>query len=507
MVSWGNTKGQSHQVQARLVFRAMDRSPITQDMPVSNPPLVHDCTTTPTSAGDSSPAHPSRPTSAHVASKVGLIIGVLLIPFLDHKSAAPDILTYSFVYLAFLGVLVTAAIGFSQILALLVCKAPLPRQMPFALLVLVGLVGSILAAECFLGYVDRDAFAWYRSWGHVRSPLTGFVVKPGHRWQMSHDGGRTTTTYTTDSLGLRTHLRPRVNPSEEVLIVAVGGSAVFGYGLNDNETWVHLLEGQLRERFGERVTVLNAGCNGHNTLQQLIRYHTTVRTLAPNLVVHYGAINDIRPDEKLAQLIPFPDELVETRTSREYLSTANRGRGFYFEHSLLIDRLMRSAGSIARQYSHASSQPVAVPQASAPVQFDMTAALFVENLNAMRTLAESNRTDFVPITFLANLDQLVAPYDDGVRVYVKHLRDHWQSKGLPVIDLWLDYLQEAQPASLFVADNYHPSKRGAAFIAEHVAEALAPRVAAYLASNQTSANDPAPKKESFPSTAAGVRDH
>ena len=453
-----------------------------QIMPTSNALQVGQGAMAGGSATTPHKGHSTKRVRARVASIIGLVIGVLLIPFLDHRSAQPIVLTYSLDYLAFLALLMVGAIASAQALAFLVRRAPLKRQVPFALLILTGLVGSAAAAEFYLGYAGRDAFHWYRSWGHVRSPLTGFVVKPEHRWQMRHDAGRTTVTYTTDPLGLRTHLRPRAERPDEIVIAAIGGSAVFGYGLNDNETWPHLLEGELRDRFGAHITVLNAGCNGHNTLQQLIRYQTTVRKLEPHFLIHYGAINDIRPDHEISQLIPFPDQLLEARTSRDYLGTLNYGQGFYLEHSLLINLLMRSAGTILPDYDHRGNEPIVGPQHKPSVPFDKTADLFVENLNSLRALATSHDTQFVPITFLANLEQLESPFDVGVGTYVQRLRNHCRQHSVSLIDLWPDYLREEKPAGLFAPDNYHLSKRGAVYLADRVAEALAPRIEAWIVS-------------------------
>ena len=65
---------------------------------------------------------------AGVASIVGVLIGVMLPPLLDHKNAIPTILTYSFDYVVLLVLLAVVAVVLAQLLAFLVRGAQTRMQ-------------------------------------------------------------------------------------------------------------------------------------------------------------------------------------------------------------------------------------------------------------------------------------------------------------------------------------------------------------------------------------------
>ncbi len=61
----------------------------------------------------------TKRTRARVAPAVGLVVGAMLIPFLDHTSTRPTVFTYSIDYVAFLALLLVAAVVIAQSLAFL----------------------------------------------------------------------------------------------------------------------------------------------------------------------------------------------------------------------------------------------------------------------------------------------------------------------------------------------------------------------------------------------------
>ena len=407
------------------------------------------------------------------AAAVGLVEAIVLLPFFVHRSAEPVFLTFSRDYIAFLLAMSLGAVGPATFLAFAVRRAPRERQAVWAIGVFVLLAGIVGVGELVLCFQGRDAFAWYRSWGHMRSPLVGFEPRPNHRWGLVHDHGRRSVSYGTDAQGFRVHLNARPRPEDELLVVAMGGSAVFGYGLNDDETWPHLLEDELRRRVSERVTVLNAGCNGHNTLQQLIRFHTRVRPLRPAMLIHYGAINDVRLDRDAGQLIPLPPALVEGFTAAQCLAQRNRGKGFYFEHSLLLDRASNVFQGWIRELRSPGAASGQEPAVDPPVAaFAVARDLYLQNLRTMDLLCQMDGTSFVPVLFLADRTRLPALYHIGIDALVQGLADVAEAESWPCVDLRDALEAEPRPASLFAADGYHPSRLGAEFLAGRMAEAL-----------------------------------
>ncbi len=393
----------------------------------------------------------------------------MLAPFADHISERPVWGPYSQAYAFFLAALGVVGVSAAAVVTWLVRRVSRGRQLAFALM-LVGLpVLSLLVAEAWLGLAGRDAFAWYRMWGHVRSPFFGYEASANHQWKVAG------ATYTTDSNAFRGRTAPRVLPDSEFLIVAMGGSAVFGYGLNDDETWPVRLERLLRERFGSSVTVLNAGCNGHNTLQQLFRAYVRVLPLKPDVVIHYGAINDVRTDAEVDQLIPFPAELVEARSTRDYLRLKNAGHGFYIENSLLLNQVGARLGLLSSDFLVPRFRGASAGEGR-DTEFTKTSAAYLRNLDTLRLLCEREGTKFLPVTFVADVAQLRSPYDRGVERFVRALREDARERQLPLIDLAPAFERVSTKSDLFFQDHYHPNHIGAAFIAEHVANALAPMI-------------------------------
>lgn len=395
-------------------------------------------------------------------------IGLLTLPLLGHRSSEAFLLGYSADYLLLLILVVIAGLLSSAFLLFVFRNAPDGRQLHFTW-IMIGLVMAILLGiELWLGWSQQDAFARYRQWGHIRSPFYGFEAAPKHEWQQV--GAR----YHTDENTFRIHLNSRPAPDEEILIVAIGGSSVFGYGLNDDQTWTHLLEEKLRQRIGPQVTVINAGMNGHNTLQQMMRLYIRILPLEPDYVLHYGLINDLRPDTQADQLINMPYRLSQVGGLREYVRMKNRGKGFYRRNSLLVnyayeraERLLAGHVSAADSPGHDAGTEQAVPS------FEKTTGMYLQNIAAMDMLCRRQGVTFIPVTFLADQTAFPEMQQSGMAAYLKALRNLCEEQDIPLLDLYPAYGRQGDP-SLFHEDHYHPTPAGAEFIAEHLEELLVP---------------------------------
>ena len=74
-----------------------------------------------------------------------------------------------------------------------------------------------------------------------------------------------------------------------VRIVAVGDSITFGHGVNDHETFPHLLE----ERLGPGFQVVNAGVPGQDSQRAILDLDERVLPLEPHIVVVCTGVNEI----------------------------------------------------------------------------------------------------------------------------------------------------------------------------------------------------------------------
>lgn len=402
-----------------------------------------------------------------------IAIALLLAPFVDHRSAEPVFLTFSWHYLLFLTGLAVSGLSLAIILSRAVRRAPPHRKLPFAFVLLGALVSILLAVEAVLGYLGRDLAPERHKWGQILSPFMGFENAPNHRWEIAG------AVYTTDADTFRTHTAPRVSAEEETLIVVMGGSSAFGYGLNDNETLAHRLEHKLRARFDDRITVLNAANTGHNSLQQLFRFYNRVLPLKPELVVYYGAINDVRPRRMLNRMISLAPGVPEASTARQYLRLTNKGQGFYFENSLLMGRFKAIAETAYKRWTNGrhNDRPAGKWWDYTVEEYVDTAALYIRNLDTLRLICRANGITFIPVSFIGEFDELLDAWEIGTTHYVKRLREHCAENGFPLINLNPAFEREKDKARLFFPDHYHPSPDGAAFIASQVADALIPIIA------------------------------
>lgn len=110
-------------------------------------------------------------------------------------------------------------------------------------------------------------------------------TEPGSTQQASHN-----------SLGFRGRETTREKPPGVFRIVTLGGSSVYGQSESKDEAvWSARLEEILRvERPGARIEVINAGAPGYSSFEMLVQLEMRVVDLAPDVVVVYEAVNDMR---------------------------------------------------------------------------------------------------------------------------------------------------------------------------------------------------------------------
>jgi lysophospholipase L1-like esterase len=122
-------------------------------------------------------------------------------------------------------------------------------------------------------------------------------------------------------------------------IVALGGSSTFAYQVGDTETWTHLLEAELRQRFGGSIEVVNAGAPGYSTFDSKIHYVYRIRRLAPDAAILYETWNDLKRFRALEELGYFLRGVPRPRVLERWLrhsQVAWRARNLY------LDRVVRA---------------------------------------------------------------------------------------------------------------------------------------------------------------------
>lgn len=121
-------------------------------------------------------------------------------------------------------------------------------------------------------------------WSHQPN-VDGVYVGP-RPWPIEFEG-----RVAINSLGLRGPEVPPVRPGEPRILV-MGDSMVASFEVDHEETFVALLEIDLRERLGIPVQVINGGVRGYGTDQSLLVFREHADALAPDLVIFFHSRND-----------------------------------------------------------------------------------------------------------------------------------------------------------------------------------------------------------------------
>jgi len=77
-----------------------------------------------------------------------------------------------------------------------------------------------------------------------------------------------------------------------LVVLALGDSSTYGYGLREAQAWPRLVEARLRER-GLPVDVVNGGVIGYTVVQGRVRFEELAPLVRPRVaVLAFGAVND-----------------------------------------------------------------------------------------------------------------------------------------------------------------------------------------------------------------------
>lgn len=397
-----------------------------------------------------------------------LVAGVPLLlvwlPLLAHRSVAPVWGGYSLAYL------VALVAGATAIVALALAVGAACRRtkslFPAIGLALVVVASGLLAALAEVVLTHRlrseDAFAAYAAWGHERSMLFAFEAQPNHEWENA--GAR----YSTDRFGFRSHARGPWDATARTRIFTVGESSVFGYGLNDDETWPHRLEGRLRERLGDpSLVVVNAGNNGHTSLQTMFRFYTKVVPQKPTHVIAYVGPNDVYASEPGALLIT--KDILYSRSIVEYWAAEAAGKNPYVRSLLFygLQRALPALSPVARREIPAVTQPVIYGQAQA----DDIAARYAQNIRMLCRMARADGIEPIVVTYMHDLPAAVPFPPLALRTMNARLRAFAAEDGIRLVDVEAALGRLPERARYFFDDHYHPSRDGAELIAATLADA------------------------------------
>ncbi len=104
-----------------------------------------------------------------------------------------------------------------------------------------------------------------------------------------------------NSLGYRGSEIAIPKPPRTYRIVSMGGSTTYSTGTTEKESYPAFLESILRDDYGyKNVEVINAGVSGYTSWEVLSSFAFRVLELEPDMLIYYGALNDLTVREWLS---------------------------------------------------------------------------------------------------------------------------------------------------------------------------------------------------------------
>ncbi len=119
-----------------------------------------------------------------------------------------------------------------------------------------------------------------------QEPMLGFGLKKG----LSEDMGGWNVK--TNLLGLRDSELTFQKPANEIRIVIIGGSTVFGWGVNEQETIPALLQNKIKVNSKKTVRVINAGIPWYASWHEAALVFFKITEMNPDWIISVDALND-----------------------------------------------------------------------------------------------------------------------------------------------------------------------------------------------------------------------
>ena len=111
-------------------------------------------------------------------------------------------------------------------------------------------------------------------------PYTGYKLKPGSVGYYQHG-----ILAITNSHGHRDNETPLKKPAGIFRVLVLGDSFTVGANVQQHEAYPQVLEGKLRQIYGQRIQVVNSGVGGWEPFQYAQYFEHYGRLFEPDLVI------------------------------------------------------------------------------------------------------------------------------------------------------------------------------------------------------------------------------
>ncbi len=286
---------------------------------------------------------------------------------------------------------------------------------------------SGIASKQLLDFVPRRTNPPYR-----QNEALGWDLLPN--WEGEVKGVRVTT----NSFGMRDDEFPLVKPDGAIRLLAVGDSFTFGFGVEQDNSYVEILEDLLNTTHPDmRSSVLNGGVGGYNTEQEKIWLGERGMSFEPDIVLVGFVLNDV-----MFRGIYLPENqprLVQLLSRTAIYNVLNRA---ILSHRARPDAYERAKDITARLLEDS----------------DKTDELWQECFHHIEGMKEITSAAGIPLVFVLFPWPNQLTEDPGVRTPQDRLIQYLNSQGIGHIDL-IPAMREAKDG-LYVEGDTHPSARG-----------------------------------------------
>lgn len=262
-------------------------------------------------------------------------------------------------------------------------------------------------------------------------------------------------------------------------IVSMGGSTTYSTGTTEEESYPAFLESILRDDYGySNIEVINAGVSGYTSWEILSSFAFRVLELEPDMLIYYGALNDL--------------------TVREWLSSdcyrgPNPQRGLNGQRGLFVERNAElPASALYRLVAILlgwMSNPLALDSAFEPSRVQCepdpggttlekrlvanTPIFFERNIRNLMTLALAHNVQPVVSSWVYNVaaarPQL---WQQSITQHNAVTREIATDMGIPYLDLVAEFpvnnaYWEVDGIHLVAAGTYEQARRYAAFLDDY----------------------------------------
>ncbi|MCI0396171.1 MAG: GDSL-type esterase/lipase family protein [Chloroflexi bacterium] len=266
-----------------------------------------------------------------------------------------------------------------------------------------SLAAMELMARLYIGLSGRNVEAMKPLIGYARPgrvephPFLPLVLSPDTDFDMQIEyplhGGLVRWRYTTNADGFRGRAVSKEKGPTTYRILTLGGSATFGDGVDDDQTWSARLEAMLQTRHPDRtIEVLNFGVPTATSAHSLSLLALRGVHYQPDLVIYYEGGNDIHC---CLGYLPFQTDYSHALEHYEGLSPwlISLPRPAYNSYAITVlnyawnQQIGNTAGNVKRENLERAGDRLLGLEA------------VLSNIVSMQAIAAANGADFILSTY------------------------------------------------------------------------------------------------------------